>query len=1273
MKEGVGSMSRQNEDVGVFVSYLEKLLCLIVLFVLCAFPVLAQSPNSQISGIVEDASGAVVPDTDVVALNTDTGIAYSSVTNDSGLYVIPEMRPGPYKITVSKQGFSTSEKSGLVLQTGDRISLNFTLKVASVGQNVVVQEEVAPITLSAEQTSDSTTLDNKMITELPQLDRSTLELTSVTPAVQGQGPLSDNVQSLGTSAYLLANHGTSFSVAGGQVNGTTISVDGNLVQDMEYNTPNRSIPTPDSISEFRVESGVLTADHGRYSGGIISINTQSGTNEYHGRLFEYFRNQAMNANNWYNNANGVPIEAFHQNNYGLGIGGPLSIPKLYNAKNKTFFYFGWEGQRFSQGQLTQNSVPTALNQQGNFSQTIINYQNGQPVYATLYDPFHGYLDNGNWVRYQYPNATIPAPGTCVNGLDAEGNATGPCLTTQSTLFAHYMALYPSPNHAPATNTDHINNYWQTIKLGLPTDRFFFRVDHNLTSNQRLSANVSEAMMTDSYPSPGSGLAQSLTTDRDWSGSLLYTWVINPRSILDVHIGVGTARLYSDGISGLGMPADPNIDTSTWGFDPLLVNNPEKDTVHIPPGIQIPGYSNIGGSEFDTFVNQTTNGSVSFTRVIDRHTIKAGFELYFYRFNENGGDHTGVAWLNAGGGSNEFWNNNDGLSGNSLAELMMGSSSFFQWGNWNITPFGWNEAGFVTDDWKVSNKLTIQMGLRWDHDGGREARRPQASTPLAYDPNVQHVLNPNSGWDWSQVTSSVPGLASLGLPQWLNSPAGASGQTVLLNSPEYPQKNIYSTDWMDFQPRLGIAYAFDPKTTFRAGAGISYQGLGGLSTDYFSFYYNSVTFQQKPTLDGFTWISSIANPFPVQSNGLPLGYYAPISTNAEYSYQTFGQSANPNQGGASLLTHQNSPEEYTWQLSIQRELTKNWVFTADYTGIRGIHLLMPVWGWSPNNIPLQYYSLGSQLETPVPNPFYNQSQTFASEPTVPLYQLLGGSPQYTALSPGQATWGKSFSNFITFQAQTRNYHGFTLLASYAIRKTLTNTGGKDIQHGGPVGSGLLQDPHNLMEGYGLALYELPQTLLLNYSYDLPFGHGRQFLSGGSGWSQKLIDGFLGGWAVAGVSTWYPKGTPVLMPDVNGGVTAPGAAIRWSLAPGTNYLNPNANYSQGIILNGAFTNPNPQGIFNSAAFARTPDYGFSNAAFVFPNVRNPGAFYTDATILKKFYFPKYESLNLEFRAEAQNIFNHPNFGAIDNNPDDPTFGGVQGKSGNRIMQLGLRLFF
>jgi hypothetical protein len=257
---------------------------------------------------------------------------------------------------------------------------------------------------------------------------------------------------------------------------------------------------------------------------------------------------------------------------------------------------------------------------------------------------------------------------------------------------------------------------------------------------------------------------------------------------------------------------------------------------------------------------------------------------------------------------------------------------------------------------------------------------------------------------------------------------------------------------------------------------------------------------------------------------------------------------------------------------------------------------------------------------------------------------------------------------------------TLLGSYNIRKTLTNSWGKDIQHGGPAGQGLLQNPHNLMEAYGVAGYEMPQTLLLNYSYELPFGRGRQFMSRHDTLGSKILDQVVGGWNIAGVSTWDPKGTPVLMPDVSGGVTAPGAALRYSLAPGTK-VEQSKDYSAALANpnTGTFLSSSPKPVLNPAAFVQTAPFTLSNAPFVFPNIRNPGAFYTDATLLKKFPLSAEGSRYFEIRLEAQNVFNHANFNQIDKNPTDSTFGAVLGKGGNpgdvsqRIMQVGARFFF
>ena len=219
----------------------------------------------------------------------------------------------------------------------------------------------------------------------------------------------------------------------------------------------------------------------------------------------------------------------------------------------------------------------------------------------------------------------------------------------------------------------------------PTDRYFARLDENINNNNRFNVSISRSNLTLDVPAPFFHAGAGITQDTDWSGSVLYNWVISPTMILDVHIGVGTTNLITNGVSGLGSLPDPTINTTQWGFDPLIVSNNERSTSEIPPAVTIPGYTPVGGSEFDSFVNQNTNGSASLTKIVGRHTIKVGYEQYFYRFHEKGGDHTGVAWINPGGGSNQTWNNIDGLTGSPLAELMMGSSNFFQWGNWDITP------------------------------------------------------------------------------------------------------------------------------------------------------------------------------------------------------------------------------------------------------------------------------------------------------------------------------------------------------------------------------------------------------------------------------------------------------------------------------------------------------------------------------------------------------------------------------------------------------------
>jgi hypothetical protein len=1216
-----------------------------------------QSTNAQITGLITDSSGAYVPDVEIKATNTATNVEYPTVSNEAGVYVLPQLVPGPYKITVSKQGFKTINQSGITLRIGDRLSQNFTLEPGEILTTVDVT--ATAVALTTDDATYSTTLDNAMITALPQLSRSTLDLTRVTPGVQGEGP--SKLGTPGVPDYQVGIAGTTYSLAGGQRNGTAITVDGIMVQDAEVNAVNRAIPSPDAVGEFKVQTGVLTADVGRYSGGIVSISTQSGTNDYHGRLFYYGRNHNLNSNSWENNALGIDKQPFHQNNYGLAVGGPLSLPKVYNGKDKTFFFFAWEGERFSSNSLKTASVPTPDEKRGDFSKSIINQQNGQPVYPRLFDMFNGFTDaQGNFVRPEYPGAVIPQ-------------------SKQVALWPYYASLWPDPNHAPDAGTTSQNNYYALTSRRQPSDRQTLRIDHNFNERHRLQLRASHYRANNIDPPPFFHAQGTSTYDNDWQFGIQYNWVPSATSVFEARLGGSVAKLFTYA----GAEGDASIDTDQWPFDPVLFSGGLRFNQTVPPGLAVcPGgyincYSTVGGGFFDQFTNQIYSGNFSYSKIWNRHTLKVGYQHYYAVSIEQGGDLSGVTSLGPAGGSNQFWDNNDYLTGHPLAEVMLGSASFGNWGNFLISPYNQGQSAFVMDDWKVNTKLTVQLGLRYDHENARRHRYPYGSI---FDVNAKNVLTPNANWSWDQVVSAVPEVANVPQPAWVTQ--GVNGRQVLIDTPEYPQKTLFKSPWGFLQPRVGVSYALNDKTVLHGSFGLIYQGYTGLQVEYGgSFYYGTDTFSQIATQDGQHWVSEFGldhglGNFPLSPGGGRLGYNKPVTDNPGYYNITYGTCSSPTFGlcYAAPLKY-SSPYEYAWGFSVQRELSGSWVASAEYQGMKGVNLITPLVNiYQYTNLDPKYYALGNKLFEPVPNPFLGQSQTFSGQTTVPLHQLLSSMPQYTSAGPGILTDGRSFSNFLNFQIQSRNYHGLSLLASYTVRKTLINNIGKDPRQRGslPGGSRTLQNPNDLDEYYSVALYEFPQNLLLNYYYELPFGRGKKYMSNLQGWGGRIANAVLGGWGFAGVTNWWPKGTPILGPNVNTAVTAPNAGVRWSVN-GSNYKNDNVDYSRAIVVQGAFTDPNPSTVFNKSVFVRTPDFSFGNIPIAFPDVRTPGGFKTDATLLKNFYFSENRQRYLNVRLEALNFFNHPLLGMVDNDPDSPTFGGILGKTGSRVMQIGLRLFF
>jgi hypothetical protein len=1230
------------------VSLLGILICLSLAVAELA---LGQTSNAQVTGLVTDSSGASIPGASVKVVNTATNVTVQAQTNPAGVYVITQLIPGVYRITVSNAGFKSVEQPNVVLRISDRVSVNFTLEIGEIQTQITVSADATLLTTG--DATISNVVDNKLITQLPQLGRSTLDLTKVTPSIQGSGPVK-----LGTgNDYMVGLRGATYSLAGGQPNGSIIAVDGATMNEGDSNVINGAIPTPDSVGEFRVQTGVLTADTGRYSGGVVSISTLSGTNAFHGKIFEYYRNQSMNANSWYNNNHELEKDIRHQNNFGAAVGGPVWIPKIYNGRNRTFFFFGYEGERYKTGNTARSNVPTEEERNGIFTNSIWHWDdNGNPVPMRIFDPFRGNMDgNGNWVRPEFPNAVIPEQ-------------------YWSEVGKNYLNLYPKPNHEPLFNTSNQENYWSQTTYSRPNDRISLRIDENFTGAHRLNFRLSRSSSSSATTAPYKYGARDSSTDLNWSGALQYVWTASPTSIVEFRAGLTHANLYIV----TGSEADDGIDSDNFGFDPQLFATGNRKDKHILPYLYNwwGTFGTLGGSYADRITSQNFNADAAYTKIWGRHTLRAGFQYYQTRLSEDGGDLSGVDRVYPGGGSNELWNE-DNNTGYELAEILLGSANAYTYGLFNVSPFMNSYAGYLMDDWKVNNKLTVQIGLRIDHDGSKRVRYPH--TGVVWDFDAKNVMKPNADWSWNQVLAAVPELGNYAQPGWLST--GVNGRASLRDTQEYPGDVIFTTNKAVWQPRLGISYALNPKTVIRASGGIIYQGLNGLSfDDSGNCYYGRDIFNQTSTQDGMRWVSEIGlerglGAFPLQPDGSNLGYIPSLKTNADYWRQTYGAMPSPATGVAQLFgPKMDSPQEYTWTASLQREIGRSWVASAEYIGIRGIHMVQPVSSYMFTNTTTPYYGLQSKLYDPVPNPFYGQSAAFSGQSTIPLYHLLSTMPQYDSAGIRMATWGYMKAHYLNLQIQSRGYHGLSLLASYTIRKTLTTSGAKDSRNGGPfTGGNSVQNPYDIDEVYGVATYETPQAWLFNYMYELPIGRGKALLGSPSSLGGKVLDQFVGGWALAGTTNFWPKGTPIRAPGVPNKNAAPGTAIRYSVKSGVSFINPNFDPESALLVDGKFVSSNPQIRFDHDAYLRTPDYTMGNLPQYYSNVRQPGGFATDATVMKNFYFDESRERYLNIRVEAINFFNHPNYGSINATPHSVAFGGVNGKSGNRIMQIGARIFF
>lgn len=805
-----------------------RFLALSALTLTLPLAALAQSGNAEINGTVTDSTAAAVSGATITISNPATGFSRVLKTNDQGLYSAPALIPGVYNVKVEMQGFQAQSRTNVELQVGQVANLEFTLSVGNVAEVIEVTGG-APV-LETESTSVGTVIENKRIVELPLNGRNYLQLASLIPGATTNGPAS----SQGQQRMGGARNQFALNVAGQRVHYNHYSLDGQENTDPNFNTY-LFLPSIDALQEFKVESGLFSAEYGR---GIAQINvsTKSGTNQYHGVAFEFLRNSAMDARNFF-----APINPpFKRNQFGGTFSGPLSIPKILDGKNKLFFMFNYEGLRERRSLTQIGTLPDARYRSGNFG--FLN--------RAIRDP----LNPGQ----VFPNATIP--DSRIHPL------------SRRTL----NEFYPLPNRPGTGALGIAQNYLNDEGRRTDGDQITVRGDLTAIQNQTIFFRFSQTKEPQYIPFAirDQGNVVGILGQQ---GVLGHTWVIGSNKVNEVKFGMNyfnssniQQRAFQRNVVGefglRGISQDPLF----WGI----------------PVFQISGFANVGECNDCPFVNWNTTYQLTdnFSWTIGKHSLRIGGESRQLRYNQIG------AVVPRGRFS---WNGQ--YTGEPMADMLLGVMSGTE-GQVGAPIASFRQgyyALYVQDTWKVTPKLTVNMGLRWEYE-----------QPF-WDKN-DAIVNVDFAWDNSREPVFVragTGDLNQGNPRF---PAPAGWQLVrdgrFGRGANKPDRN-------DFGPRAGMAYQLNSKTVLRAGVGLYY--VRDIGNAVFDIVRNiPFTIRQAETADttrpNLTWDQLFT------STGAP----------SFLLINQFGEKTS---------------HVYQWQGSIQRELTRNMSLEITYMGSSGVNL------------------------------------------------------------------------------------------------------------------------------------------------------------------------------------------------------------------------------------------------------------------------------------------------------------------------------------------------
>jgi hypothetical protein len=1196
---------------------LRRLFLNSLLTLLCAVSAWAQNTSATLTGTVTDPNNAVVAKATVTVTDMRSGIVKTATTNNEGVYFVGALQPGDYTVSVESQGFKKFTKQGVRLEISQNAQLNFQLAVS--GAEMIVDVGAADVLLQTEQSSIEQTVERKLVESLPLADQNIMQLVQITAGVVSGNP--GNPAAIG----LIGNRSffdSNFSVNGSKASTNDVLVDGVSNTIGDFNGVGLTPPAR-AVQEFKVLSGSVSAEFGRSGGGFTSYATRPGGNRIHGSVYEFHQNSVLNANGWFNNRNRIRRTVNKRNHFGGELNGPVWLPKIYDGRQKTFFFVNYEGRRNRDpfGQLF--TVPTLAQRNGDFS----GLRNRTGGAVTIYNPWTSRLVGTQTVRDPFPDNKI----NCA----AINPATGRAFCDPVALAA--LKFYPEPNR-PADDASGANNFVAAGTNKLDLSYISLRVDHNFSPRQNVYVRYTRVRRDDELVNPFNNEASAgrVIIDKFTHAVINHSISLTPSLVNNFRYGY--------------VRAHANQIPFGFGFDPTRLGLPANLKTNAAI-LQFPtfnitgngfGYTSLGSRGYNDQPRDTTTIADTVTKVWRSHTIKTGGEYRLIRFHPFQVFDTTGNFTIGPGYTQRVPTVSSPTEGWGFASFLLGAynSATYEYGT-PVTIFHHYMGAYLQDDWKIRRRLTLNLGLRWDLETGTRESHDRltsfdfrAPSPLAgrvnapADPLVAS-LRPN----FSQVNGRLRFLDE-GEAEW-------------------------AADKKRFAPRIGMAWQFANNYTMRGGYALFYLPVSVENLGSVGFNYTVALGQNNPNTPEFF----LNNPFP---NGLP---------------SIIGRS----QGGNSLLGQAvtavedriTSSYNQVWNLAIQRLLGRNWMAEIAYVGSRGNHL--PLNNFNLNQLDPELQKLGNTvLGTNVANPFFGLITDPTSNlrnATISRAQLLRPFPQYTAVSYSRplANMGDAAYHSMQLKVQKRFTKGLSLLAHYTWSKSM------DI---GGVGNGIaffdptpIQNIYNIRDEWSLSTADVPHRFVANGVYELPFGYRRRFL----GNAPRIADLVVGGWQLSGSLTMQ-SGTPLALTAINR-LAIGNATMRASFQPGENPTFENSvardrvRNNQSWFNTAAFINPNdPRGATNPNGpnVVDTTKFVLGNTSRTLGGVRRDRYYNLDLGLWKSFRIN--ERWKFEFRGEFFNAFNYVVFGTPVTNVNDSQYGRVTTQlNAPRRIQLAGRIIF